>query len=481
MGCWKRTQQSPAATSPEQINSSAVDPRMSSAVTRAQAYIRRQRKTQPITSAWQRSVCCSCWATGPPFSNIVSHLIDMLTVNSELERLHIYDYFLRITDEYEMRARRMGWWLHHLRTLRAVFNIILPAILALQNVGYLAAIIMWLTWTLSLTVSLATGFIDLYRLDILYEQFTRASELLKLEGWRYFGLTGRYAPFKDHQAALPVFLGRVARIRRRMIDEEFPASSAKSTMQQPAPVPVSVSSSVTPMFHQPAMTRGSPIVVSAASQPAASDRSRNTYGEGMPALGTRRSAAPRRIGEHATQGPHRGRQAVAPAAASKPRYQASGMMTQTGMAKTGPASSSTRRSLSRGSSELRSSSDRRGDDFRVRPPPVVSVDARASGEVHMHAPLPPLTSASHAVGERPRSPDAKGTESEGEEEIQRDNEIEEEGEAGGDEHPYARQDVQESDDTDTSAQLQSATQLGTLDYLRTVEIAIDAPTSGDED
>jgi len=116
----------------------------------------------------------------------------------------------------------MGWWLYHLRVVRTTFNVVLPAILALQNVGYLSSMIMWLTWTLSLAVSLATAYLDLFRLDDFYEMFTRAAEHLKLEGWQYFGLLGRYAAHDTHQEALPVFMERVARLRRTIIDQEFP-------------------------------------------------------------------------------------------------------------------------------------------------------------------------------------------------------------------------------------------------------------------
>lgn len=198
-------------------------------------------------SWFQRSVCCSCWSDSPSFSWLVSPVLDFLSVNSELERLYIREYYVRITEEYETRAKRMGWWLYHLQVIRTTFNVILPAVLALQNLGKLAETIMWLTWGLSLAVSLSTGYIDLFRMRDLFEQFTRASELLKLEGWRFFGLTGRYAVFAKHQDALPAFFGRVALIRRKMIDEEFPPGKAGSPSVTGSN---SKSSSVSPVFAQ---------------------------------------------------------------------------------------------------------------------------------------------------------------------------------------------------------------------------------------
>jgi len=180
--------------------------------------VRRMRNATCL----QRSVLCSCWSQSPSFSWLVSPVLDYLSVHSEVERLNIREYYVRVAEEYEIRASRMGWWLYHLQVIRTTFNLVLPALLAFQNLGHLAQLVMWLTWALSLMVSLATGYIDLFRMRDMYEQFTRASELLKLEGWRFFGLTGRYSVFTNHQDALPAFFERVARIRRRMIDEEFP-------------------------------------------------------------------------------------------------------------------------------------------------------------------------------------------------------------------------------------------------------------------
>jgi len=184
---------------------------------------RRIRRRRRVADAWcSRSVCCSCWAHGASFSWLVGPVLDALSVRGELERLQLKEYYVAITEEYEMRSRRMGWWLYHLRVVRTTFNVVLPAILALQNVGYLSSMIMWLTWTLSLAVSLATAYLDLFRLDDFYEMFTRAAEYLKLEGWQFFGLLGRYAAHDTHQEALPVFMERVAKLRRAIIDQEFP-------------------------------------------------------------------------------------------------------------------------------------------------------------------------------------------------------------------------------------------------------------------
>lgn len=204
--------------------------------------------SEPVSCFY--AVFCSCWAMGHRFSWVVQDIIDGIEAG-EAEKLQLWEYYVKMVEDYEAQARRAGWWLVHLQMLRTTFNIVLPAILALQNLGSLSSFIMWLTWGLSLAVSLATGFIDLFKLQQRFEMLTRASEYLKLEGWQFFGLIGRYGRFDSHHRALNLFLFRVAKIRKRIIDMEFPptqrnseaadnqfnvAAAGKAQAVQPSPV-----------------------------------------------------------------------------------------------------------------------------------------------------------------------------------------------------------------------------------------------------
>jgi hypothetical protein len=181
--------------------------------------------SEPVSCFY--AVFCSCWAMGHRFSWVVQDIIDGIEAG-EAEKLQLWEYYVKMVEDYEAQARRAGWWLVHLQMLRTTFNIVLPAILALQNLGSLSAVIMWLTWGLSLAVSLATGYIDLFKLQQRFEMLTRASEYLKLEGWQFFGLIGRYGKFDSHHRALNLFLFRVAKIRKRIIDMEFPPTQRSS-------------------------------------------------------------------------------------------------------------------------------------------------------------------------------------------------------------------------------------------------------------
>jgi len=186
--------------------------------------LRRRQEAMSRSRGWfLRGICCSCLNVGVPFGWTVEPMVESLSVSHEMGKLQVWEYYVKATEQIDAQARRSGWWLNTLLVIRTTFNIILPAILALQNLGHLSIIIMWFTWALSLTVSLATGFIDLFSLRQNHEMFTRTTEYMKLEGWHFFTLTSRYAVFSNHEDALPTFIYRVAKIRKRLLDHQFPA------------------------------------------------------------------------------------------------------------------------------------------------------------------------------------------------------------------------------------------------------------------
>jgi hypothetical protein len=176
---------------------------------------------------------CNCWSMGPRYSWVVQDIIEGLETG-EAEKLQLWENYVKLVEQYETDARRASWWLYHLQALRTTFNIILPAILALQNVGSLTVMIMWLTWALSLTVSLATGYLDLFRLREMYEMMTRAHEYLKLEGWQFFALIGKYKEFDSHDKALNAFLLRIAKLKKRMLDHQFPPQKVMNSQDSSA-------------------------------------------------------------------------------------------------------------------------------------------------------------------------------------------------------------------------------------------------------
>jgi hypothetical protein len=79
----------------------------------------------------------------------------------------------------------------------------------------------WCSWTISLLVTGSNGFLQLFSLDKNYFSYSMVVEQLKTEGWQFFGLSGKYEDYPDHQSAYKTFSKSVESIKRKQIDQEF--------------------------------------------------------------------------------------------------------------------------------------------------------------------------------------------------------------------------------------------------------------------
>ena len=79
----------------------------------------------------------------------------------------------------------------------------------------------WCSWTISLMVTGSNGFLQLFSLDKNYFSYSMVVEQLKTEGWQFFGLSGKYDDYPDHQSAYKSFSKSVESIKRKQIDQEF--------------------------------------------------------------------------------------------------------------------------------------------------------------------------------------------------------------------------------------------------------------------
>ena len=70
-------------------------------------------------------------------------------------------------------------------------------------------------------VTISNGFLQLFSLDKNYFSYSMVVEQLKTEGWQFFGLSGKYEDYPDHQSAYKTFSKSVESIKRKQIDQEF--------------------------------------------------------------------------------------------------------------------------------------------------------------------------------------------------------------------------------------------------------------------
>ena len=79
----------------------------------------------------------------------------------------------------------------------------------------------WSSWTISLMVTASNGFLQLFSLDKNYFSYAMVVEQLNTEGWQFFGLSGKYDDFENHQDSYKSFSKAIESIKRKQVEQEF--------------------------------------------------------------------------------------------------------------------------------------------------------------------------------------------------------------------------------------------------------------------
>lgn len=143
----------------------------------------------------------------------------------EYKRTVLQERYLVVLREFHVRANRLSCMFYFSRIIITVGSILVPAFLSIQG-STVDTQIYWATWVLSLSVTIANGFMTLFKLDKKYFFIHTTLEMLHSEGWQYAGLSGRYAP-KDavepptHENQFLVFFHMAEKIKMRQVEEEY--------------------------------------------------------------------------------------------------------------------------------------------------------------------------------------------------------------------------------------------------------------------
>jgi len=114
----------------------------------------------------------------------------------------------------------------------------------------------WLTWILSLLVTVCNGLLTLFKLDKYYYHLHTVREQLISDGWQYLELTGKYSGFHTplhtptHDNQFIFFCQSVEKIRMRHVQEEYykvtDTTQQQSTQGSQGVVPQSTAISIIP-------------------------------------------------------------------------------------------------------------------------------------------------------------------------------------------------------------------------------------------
>jgi len=161
------------------------------------------------------------------FSKSVSGIVDVLGLEKPHDKEIIKYRFLNEIDFYEKKRDHTKKYFNIFRFCVTTGSILLPAILSMGQMDpkklpkNFDQITYWTTWMISLLVTASNGFLQLFSLDKNYFAYSMVVEQLKTEGWQFFGLSGKYEDYPNHQEAYKAFSKSIESIKRKQVAQEF--------------------------------------------------------------------------------------------------------------------------------------------------------------------------------------------------------------------------------------------------------------------
>ena len=157
----------------------------------------------------------------PPFCKEINTVIDNLELEDYQKNI-LKQRYVNIVNFYQSKAMQSGKYNNIFRTTVTTGSLLLPALLSIQQIGNENTnnIIYWVTWGLSICVTTANGFIQLFKIDKKYLSYSMVSEKLKSEGWLYFQLSGKYEN-STHKNSFNRFCEKIEKIKMKQVTFDF--------------------------------------------------------------------------------------------------------------------------------------------------------------------------------------------------------------------------------------------------------------------
>jgi hypothetical protein len=169
----------------------------------------------------------------PPISYRESLKQDLGELIAALDLSELQKHFLRSRwlDQVvwmEGRADKARDWYYRLRLTTIIGGLIIPALVSLSINSDLRSILTGtaiptgfvpgLTFCLSLVVAISAALEEFFHYGERWRHYRRTVELLKIEGWQFFQLSGPYRRHKSHAEAYPSFAARTEDTIQRDVD-----------------------------------------------------------------------------------------------------------------------------------------------------------------------------------------------------------------------------------------------------------------------
>jgi len=116
------------------------------------------------------------------------------------------------------RAKENKWKYYTARCIVILGGALIPALVSLNVNPGVAQYLKWTTAGIGLLIAISAGLEEIFHFGEIWREKRGAAELLKVEGWRYFELSGAYRG-KSYQDAYPDFVASVEALIEREIKD----------------------------------------------------------------------------------------------------------------------------------------------------------------------------------------------------------------------------------------------------------------------
>lgn len=176
----------------------------------------------------------------------IDEIINQTTELNEYQKNLLKRRYLAVLHDFKIRCSYYSWIFHTSRIIVTVGSLLVPAILSIQysdstviDTKNVQTQMYWLTWGVSLLVTISNGILTLFKIDKKYYFLHTTFEQLQTEGWQYLELTGRYSGVLNKKKRIPThanqflyFCHAIEKIKMKQVEEEYfklsePSSFAK--------------------------------------------------------------------------------------------------------------------------------------------------------------------------------------------------------------------------------------------------------------
>ena len=148
----------------------------------------------------------------------MSSLIEKIEL-SDLQRQFMKSRWLSQMLWLESRAQQNRNRYYLLRLLTIIGGVIVPALVSLNiNANNIQAMMGWIAFCLSQVVAISAAVEEFFHYGERYRHYRNTAELMKIEGWQFFQLSGVYRNSQSHIDAYVDFAERVENIMQRDVE-----------------------------------------------------------------------------------------------------------------------------------------------------------------------------------------------------------------------------------------------------------------------